>query len=99
MRPKPEMNIGYLTELLESLNYSQYNTGTAQPKLNKQVCSNIPIVCPSFPEQCAIAATLYDSDALLSSLDRLLAKKRDIKQAVMQQLLTGKQRLSGFNCE
>ena len=97
MRPKPEMNIGYLTELLESLNYSQYNTGTAQPKLNKQVCSNIPIVCPSFPEQCAIAATLYDSDALLSSLDRLLAKKRDIKQAVMQQLLTGKQRLPGFS--
>jgi hypothetical protein len=35
-------------------------------------------------------------DALLASLDRLIAKKRDIKQAAMQQLLTGKQRLPGF---
>jgi len=47
-------------------------------------------------EQRAVAAALSDTDTLLSSLDRLLAKKRDIKQAVMQQLLTGKQRLPGF---
>ena len=99
LRPKAWMDIGYLAELLESLNYSQFNTGTAQPKLNKQVCSNIPIVCPPLPEQRAIAAALSDTDALLSSLDRLLAKKRDIKQAVMQQLLTGKQRLPGFSGE
>jgi type I restriction enzyme S subunit len=57
----------------------------------------IPV--PSLPEQRAIAAALSDTDALLSSLDRLLAKKRDIKQAVMQQLLTGKQRLPGFRGE
>ena len=79
LRPKSNMDITYLTELLESLNYSQYNTGTAQPKLNKQVCSGIPIVCPPLPEQLAIAAALSDSAALLSSLDRLIAKKHDIK--------------------
>jgi len=43
-----------------------------------------------------IATVLSDTDALITSLDKLIAKKRDIKQAAMQQLLTGKQRLEGF---
>ena len=47
-------------------------------------------------EQEAIATVLSDTDALITSLDKLIAKKRDIKQAAMQQLLTGKQRLEGF---
>ncbi len=47
-------------------------------------------------EQRAIAAALSDADEWIASLDRLIAKKRDIKQAAMQQLLTGKTRLPGF---
>jgi len=47
----------------------------------------------------AIATVLSDVDKLLRSLDRLIAKKRDLKQATMQQLLTGKTRLSGFTRE
>lgn len=47
-------------------------------------------------EQQAIAAALSDVDALLGGLDRLIAKKRDLKQAAMQQLLTGQTRLPGF---
>ncbi len=47
----------------------------------------------------AIVAALSDVDALLAKLDALIAKKRDIKQAAMQQLLTGKQRLPGFRGE
>ncbi|BDI05980.1 hypothetical protein CATMQ487_29500 [Sphaerotilus microaerophilus] len=50
-------------------------------------------------EQRAIAAALSDIDALLSGLDRLIAKKRALKQAAMQQLLTGKTRLPGFEGE
>lgn len=50
-------------------------------------------------EQCAIAAALSDADALIASLDALIAKKRDLKQAVAQQLLTGKTRLPGFKGE
>ena len=57
----------------------------------------IPLAIPPLPEQRAIAAALSDTDALLSSLNFLLAKKRDIKQAVMQQLLSGKKRLQGFS--
>ena len=51
---------------------------------------------PSLPEQRAIAAALSDVDGLLGALDRLIAKKRDLKQAAMQQLLTGQTRLPGF---
>ncbi len=54
-------------------------------------------VPPSSEEQRAIAAALSDVDALLAGLTRLIAKKRDLKQAAMQQLLTGQTRLPGFH--
>jgi len=56
-------------------------------------------VPPTGAEQRAIAAALSDVDALLGGLDRLIAKKRDLKQAAMQQLLTGQTRLPGFHGE
>ena len=99
LRPKPGMSLDYVAEFLESRDYVQYNTGTAQPKLNKSVCSKIPVLCPPAPEQRAIAGAMSDVDALLGGLDRLIAKKRDLKQAAMQQLLTGKTRLPGFKGE
>jgi type I restriction enzyme S subunit len=57
------------------------------------------IELPPLPEQRAIAEALSDADALLAALDRLIAKKRDLKQAAMQQLLTGRTRLPGFSGE
>ncbi|OYW71215.1 MAG: hypothetical protein B7Z37_28380 [Verrucomicrobia bacterium 12-59-8] len=54
---------------------------------------------PTEAEQRAIAAALSDVDALLGGLERLIAKKRDLKQAAMQQLLTGQTRLPGFSEE
>lgn len=51
------------------------------------------------PEQRAIATALSDVDALLAKLDQLITKKRDLKQATMQQLLTGQTRLPGFSGE
>ena len=87
--------------LLFSLEYQKerianYGTKTAVPYLNKDACNSIHIPLPSLPEQRAIATVLSDMDSLLDGLDRLIAKKRDIKQATMQQLLTGKTRLPGF---
>ena len=55
---------------------------------------NVPIL--SFPEQEAIASALGDADALIESLERLIAKKRDVKQGAMQELLTARRRLPGF---
>ena len=54
---------------------------------------------PTETEQRAIAKALSDVDALLGGLDRLIAKKRDLKQAAMQQFLTGQTRLPGFHGE
>jgi type I restriction enzyme, S subunit len=56
---------------------------------------NLPV--PSIPEQDAIAHALSDIDALIESLDRLLTKKRQIKQGAMQELLTGKSRIPVFS--
>jgi type I restriction enzyme S subunit len=94
LRPSPDVSLGFLADYLESLNYEQFNSGTAQPKLNKQVCSGIPIaIPPTKAEQEAIAEALSDADALIESLEQLIAKKRHLKQGAMQELLTGRIRL------
>ncbi len=69
-------------------------TGVEMPALKSY---GLPL--PPLPEQRAIATALSDVDALLAALDRLIAKKRDLKQAAMQQLLTGQTRLQGFTGE
>ena len=66
---------------------------------NKSLNSFRVPVSPLDDERRAIATALSDVDALLGGLDRLIAKKRDLKQAVMQQLLTGQTRLPGFHGE
>jgi type I restriction enzyme, S subunit len=72
----------------------------AQPKLALGRIQNFMVAIPSGKtEQRAIAEVLSDVDALLDGLDRLIAKKRDLKQAAMQQLLTGQTRLPGFHGE
>ncbi|WP_010245748.1 restriction endonuclease subunit S [Acetivibrio cellulolyticus] len=59
-----------------------------------------PIPLPiNYSEQKAIATALSDTDELIQSLEKLIAKKRAIKQGVMQKLLTGKKRLQKFNQE
>jgi len=73
--------------------------GAGRYKLSKAALLQVPCALPPPPEQRAIATALSDVDALLAALDKLIAKKRDIKQAAMQQLLTGKTRLPGFSGE
>jgi type I restriction enzyme S subunit len=71
------------------------NTGN-QENLNSSLVRSIPILLPPKSEQETIAEALSDGDALTESLEQLLAKKRQIKQGAMQELLTGKKRLPGF---
>ena len=76
---------------------SNLETGSALKQLPVGRLILLILAIPSPPEQRAIAAALSDVDALLGGLDRLIAKKRDLKQAAMQQLLTGQTRLPGFS--
>lgn len=71
-------------------------TGNGQPNLNTALIREIAVPFPPLPEQRAIAAALSDVDELIGALEKLIAKKRAIKLATMQQLLTGKTRLPGF---
>ena len=65
--------------------------------LNLQIIRSITVPFPEIVEQCAIAEVLSDVDGLLIALEMLIAKKRAIMQATMQQLLTGDTRLEGFD--
>ena len=72
--------------------------GSNYPAINSRDVKLIEIPCPpQTSEQYAIAEVLSDVDGLLNALEALIAKKRAIKRAVMQQLLTGKTRLPGFS--
>ncbi len=73
--------------------------GAIRANIGQQNLSLVVAPIPPVPEQRAIAEALSDVDALLGALERLIAKKRDLKQAAMQQLLTGQTRLPGFHGE
>lgn len=71
--------------------------GTKVISVSKSAIKDTYIVHPSKSEQSRIATTLSTIDNLISELGKLIEKKRAIKQGAMQQLLTGKKRLKGFN--
>ena len=73
---------------------------SGQPGINGQQYASLPLpLPPTKAEQEAIAEALSDADALIESLEQLIAKKRQIKQGTMQELLTGERRLPGFSGE
>lgn len=75
------------------------SVGTTMVNLNQVTLAKLRLQLPSVREQHAISAALHEVDALLVSLEHLIAKKRHLKQAAMQQLLTGQTRLPGFHGE
>jgi type I restriction enzyme S subunit len=79
---------------------SIYRGNANQASITLKELFSFPVALPTDDtEQRAIAEALSDMDALLSVLDQLIAKKSDLKQATMQQLLTGQTRLPGFHGE
>ncbi len=71
--------------------------GTKQQNLSADIVKQFPIIYPKDrEEQKAIASALSDIDELIANLEKLIEKKKNIKHGVMQELLTGKKRLSGF---
>ena len=72
---------------------------SAQPKINKANVRECLAIIPPLVEQEKIAETVSDMDNLISSLEKLIEKKKAVKQGAMQELLTGKKRLPGFSGE
>ena len=96
-------NSDYLQRLLSSSPVvsaiEEGSVGVTMINLNQGTLGRLRLPLPPLHEQRAIAAALTDVDDLLTSLDRLIAKKRAIKQGVMHDLLTGRKRLPGFSGE
>jgi len=92
-------NLIFVAEFINNyVGFALESTGVPQltvPQISKYTIA-IP---PTKYEQDAIAGMLSDADSLIESLEQLLAKKRNLKQGAMQELLTGKKRLRGFDCE
>lgn len=103
-RPNPEvLSAAYAAAYVTTGAYWNWvrlmSMRSGQPGINGNEFAKLPVPIPSVAEQHAIADALSDVDALLAKLDQLIAKKRDLKQATMQQLLTGQIRLPGFSEE
>jgi len=70
--------------------------GAVRANVGQRDLAQVEVQLPGEREQLAISVALSDADALIESLEQLLAKKRQLKQGAMQELLTGKKRLPGF---
>lgn len=109
LTPYDSTSSGYLFYTLNRHPYFlKFDDGVNQTHLLNYVFAKCPVALPpTKAEQEAIAEALSDADALIESLEQLIAKKRQIKQGAMQELLTppqgpgqaGKKRLPGFSGE
>lgn len=104
LKPSRRVSASYLSAYSKSrqfvLDVEKRSLLHAYPKkINLGNISDIPIPLPTIREQRLIAEALADLDELLGALEGLIAKKRALKQAAMQQLLTGRTRLPGFSGE
>lgn len=79
-----------------TLQFLRYAVGTKVTGISKANIRKLLLPLPRLNEQNLIAEALSDVDGLIESLEKLIAKKRSVKQAAMQQLLTGRTRLPGF---
>jgi type I restriction enzyme, S subunit len=87
----------FVSYLLKTIDFSVHSGKSSVPGVNRNDLHEIMVFLPpTKAEQEAIAEALSDSDALIESLEQLIAKKRHLKQGATQELLTGKKRLPGF---
>ena len=98
-----DYNFEWLNYLLNTKRYrdavraTATGTSNSMKNISKERLMEIDIPCLSLDEQNRISAALSDIDTLIANLEKLIAKKKAIKQGAMQELLTGKQRLPGFD--
>lgn len=95
---KSQLSNDYLAQYYKVIKWASSEGSTISRLYNGIICDT-EILLPPLEEQTAIAEALSDIDNLISSLQKLIEKKKAIKQGTMQELLTGKKRLPGFSGE
>ena len=97
----PEVHNHFLVYLFRHMapEWRKLMAGSIHNTVYMPVFRVLQVLLPSHAEQVAIAKALSDTDALIESLEQLLAKKRQIKLGAMQELLTGQRRLPGFEAK
>lgn len=86
----------FISFLLRTIDFASYSGKSGIPGVNRNDLHRVEVRIPPPAEQRIIAAALSDVDLLIDTLDSLIAKKRAIKLAAMQRLLSGRTRLPGF---
>jgi len=98
--PFQNTDIKYIYYIPDDMKLNQYSESSAQPGLSVAKILELSHLVPSDKtKQTAIAEAFSDVDSLIASLEKLIAKKKAIKQGAMQELLTGQKRLPGFSGE
>jgi type I restriction enzyme S subunit len=88
IKPFDNINIDFLTHSLERISYKEYNSGTAQPKLNQEVCKSIPLKIPLQNEQTKIASFLSAVDEKITQLTKKHELLSQYKKGVMQKIFS-----------
>lgn len=99
LTPISRIDSEFLYYTLEHIQLWRFADTASIPQINNKHVKPLPIPIPGEEEQRAIAAVLANVDDFLKKTDALLVKKRDLKEAAMQQLLTGRVRLAGHGRE
>jgi type I restriction enzyme S subunit len=97
---KQRVSNRFLFQLMRSTGFQRmladYSSGSTAKGIQRKKFEQLCVAVPTLDEQEAIAEALSDADALIESLEQLLTKKYHLKQGTMEELLTGKKRLPGF---
>ena len=76
----------FISNSMERKDFTSYNTGMAMPKLNQEVCRNIPVLCPEYAEQKKIGEYFRSLDTLITLHQRQLEKLQNIKKSMLEKM-------------
>ena len=86
LKARNKMDNNFICMSMERKDYSNYNTGMAMPKLNKDTCCQIPVDCPTFEEQKKIGDYFRNLDNLITLHQRELEKLQNIKKSMLEKM-------------
>ena len=84
--PHTNIDIDFLSEALERLNYAVYNTGTTMPKLNQEICRKIGLHIPSTKEQNKIGALLSLLNERIATQNKVIEDLKKLKSAIAERV-------------